>query len=256
MSFETSATSFPSLLPTVGGEIAFTAAFALIILKTPAQATIQRILGLAILAAGTYFMERSIVQLCLSIERPHWAATTASLLWVQLLSASELILASRVDASQLAHHGTRQDGPLQAATSAIGLLWNMRRVGTSWQVKNVPSAASQQAQSRTGFVIRRAAVTLVAYLFVDFVVSQPPADAALVQPEKATLFSLHTLDVGDVIFRVAMTISYWIITATLNLFMTNVGAVFAVLLGLSQPVDCPPLYGSFLDAYTVRCFWG
>lgn len=38
--------------------------------------------------------------------------------------------------------------------------------------------------------------------------------------------------------------------------MTNVGAIVAVLSGLSRPTDCPPLYGSFSDAYTIRRFWG
>lgn len=256
MTLETGTRSSHSLLPTIVGEVAVVVVFALILLKTTAQATGKRFMGCAFLLAITYVTEGLIVQVCLASGRPHWAAAAASLLWVQLLSASELLLVSRVDASGLPRHGAPNNGSLTAAASAIGLLWNMRRIGTRWQVKNVPSSASQQGQSRITFIIKRVVVTLVAYLFVDVVVSMPPPEPKLTSPEKATLFSLNTLSTEDVIFRIIMTISYWITTGTLNLFMNNTGAIFSVLLGLSKPVDCPPLYGSFLDAFTVRRFWG
>ncbi|KAH7316969.1 membrane bound O-acyl transferase family-domain-containing protein [Stachybotrys elegans] len=201
-------------------------------------------------------MEQYISNLCLANGRPHWAATAASLLWVQLLSASDLLLALRVDPSQLSPQGTKERGPLRDGASAVGLLWNMRRVGTRWQAKNIPSAAAQQRQTRAGFVFRRVAMTLVAYLFIEVVVSQPPPDPNLVHPDKATLFSLRSLTLEDVIFRVALTISYWVITGVINLFMTNTVVVVAVILGLLDPAHCPPLYGSFLEAFTVRRFWG
>ena len=250
--FEISARPSSSLLPLVGAEAAFVTYFAMLIICCPVKATGTRLLGLAMLGALTYGMEKFIVELCLASGRPHWAATTASLLWVQFLNASELVAVSRIDALAL----PSQDGPLSRATSAIGLLWNMRRVGTQFQVKNVPSTVGQQGQSRTTFVVHRIAVTLVAYLFVDLVVSMPPPDPALVQIKKATLWDLRTLSVDDVIFRMAMTISYWVTTATLNLFMTNLGAILVVILGLCEPADCPPLYGPFSHAVTVRRFWG
>lgn len=240
------------LLQLVGAEAAFSSFFALILLKSTARATKRRITGVAILGAVTYTMEQWIVAICLASGRVAWAATAASLLWTQFLSASELALVSRVDASTL----PAENGPFGAAASAAGLLLNMRRVGTQWQVKNVPSTAGLQTQTRTAFVLRRAAVTLIAYLFVDVVVSMPPPDLALVQVDKATLFSLHTLTVEDVIFRFIMTVSYWITTGTLILFMNNMGAIVSVLLHLSKPADCPPLFGSFSEAYTVRRFWG
>lgn len=251
-----SASSFPSLLAFVCTEAAFLASFAVVILSTAAQATAKRAAGIVILGAATYAMESLIVPLCLTNERPHWAATVASLLWVQFLSASDLVLVARVHAGQLPCASRPGSGRAEAVSSAVGLLWNMRRVGTPWQVKNIPSTAGLQTQSRTGFVMRRIGVTLLAYLFVDAVVSLPPPDLAMVRPDKATLFSLRGLRVDDVIFRIIMTISYWLTTGILNLFMTNVGAIVAVLLRLSKPVDCPPLYGPFSEAYSIRRFWG
>lgn len=226
-------------------EAVFIAVYTFGILTTSAQATVIRAVILVILGICTYWTESMIVPLCLGYGRPHWAAAVASLLWVQYLSASEIFLVSRVDAAKLPKSGS--------AIPVVGLLWNMRRVGTRWQIKNLPSTTSQ---SRTGFVLKRLAVTLVAYLLVDAVVSAPPPSAALVTPDKATLFCLSKLDVDDIIFRSSMTVGYWLTTGVLNLFMTNVGAISSVLLGLSEPADCPPLYGSFSEAYTVRRFWG
>lgn len=247
MAMQTPDTVNPLVL-LAGGETLLVTSFTMIILKTKARATILRTLGIAALGFLTYFLEQYISQLCLRGGRPHWAVTAGSLLWVQFLSASELAIVSRVDVSQLPNHNTRG-----GILSAVGLLWNMRRIGTQWQVKNVPLATG--FQSRTAFLLRRIAVTLGTYLFVDALVSMPPPDPALVEASKTT-FLLHTLSLEDAIFRVAMTISYWISTGILNLFMTNVGAIVSVLLHLSRPEDCPPLYGSFSEAYTVRRFWG
>jgi hypothetical protein len=240
--------SLTTLLPLAGAEVAFKIIFVLVLIVSVRQALHSRLAGLPVLIAITYWMERSIVEVCLVNERPHWAATAASLLWAQLLSASELLLSSRIDASQLPENGR--------LAFAAGLLWNMRRIGTSWQVKNVPSVVHQQAQTRASFIFWRLALLLIAYVFVDVMVSMPAPDPAFVQAEKATLFSLGTLGVDDVAFRTAITISYWITTATLNLFMVNIGAVAVVLLRLNGPADCPLLYGSFWDACTVRHFWG
>lgn len=254
------------ILGLFGVEVVFLTCFTSIVLGTAARSTFIRTIGLVLLAATTYAIERLVVPLCLSNGRPHWAATVASLLWVQYLSASELIIVSRIDASQLpfAPRGSKtkvtksgNKSLVASIRSAIGLLWNMRRVGTPWQVRNVPSVQAQLSTSRFMFILQRLVATVLAYLFVDVVVSLPPAEAAMIAPEKAALFKGVTgLDVGDIIFRTIMTASYWITTGVLNLFMTNTGAIVSVALGLSQPKDCPPLYGSFADAYTVRRFWG
>jgi hypothetical protein len=80
-------------------------------------------------------------------------------------------------------------------------------------------------------------VTLVAHLFIILPVSMPPLDPALVQIKKVTLWELRALGVDDIVFRVAMAISYWVTTATINLFMTNLGAILVVILGICEPAD-------------------
>lgn len=237
-------------------EAAFLALFSRVILSTAPRSTSKRVAGLVALCATTAWMEKMIVPICLKNERPHWAATVASLLWVQFLSASDLVLITRVHAAQLPSLGKSSSSVLRGLKAAAGVLWNIRRVGTPWQVKNVPSSAGLQTQSRSGFVARRVAMTLLAYLVVDAVVSMPPPEQYLVRADKAALFSLRDLGADDVAFRSGTVVGYWLCTCILNFFMNNVGAVAAVLLGLSSPADCPPLYGSFSEAYTIRRFWG
>lgn len=252
-----------SLLQAVGLEVVFLAVFALTIVKTEARSTVKRATGWITLCGTTYTIEWLMVQTCRVVERPHWAAISTALLWIQFMSASDLAIVSRVDASQLcpadAQSPINQEHagePLKASKSAIGLLWNLRRVNTRWQVKKTPSTAELQKQSRISFVLGRVAITLAIYLFVDAIISLPPPDLAMVQADKATLFSLHTLSLDDAIFRTVTTISYWLSTAIVNLFMINTAAIVSVLLGLSKPADCPPLYGSVFESYTVRRFWG
>lgn len=237
-------------------EGAFLAVFGLVIVRTAAQSIGKRISGLVILCATTIWMEGLVVPACLSNKRPHWAATAASLLWVQFLSASDLILVRRVHAAQLPQLHGSSSNIFRGIGAAVGLLWNIRRVGTPWQVKNVPTSAGLQTQTRASFVLQRVAITLVAYLFVDAVVSMPPPEKAMVQADKAALFSLQSLSAGDLAFRSGTVVGYWLTTGILNLFMNNLGAITAVSLGLSSPAECPPLYGSFSDAYTIRRFWG
>lgn len=236
------------LMTFAGTEAVFLGLFAFIVVCVASRSANKRIAGLVILGALTILMETLLVRLCQGVDRPQWAAVIASLLWVQFLSASELILVSRVHAAQL------QGGKLRAGLGAVGLLWNVRRIRTPWQVKNVPDTPMNQ--SRAAFVFKRTVATLLAYLFVDAVVSIPPPEAVMVQVDKATLVSIHQLDFGDLVFRLSTTAGYWLTTGILNFFMTNVGTILFVSFGLSGPDDCPSLYGSFSEAYTIRRFWG
>lgn len=150
-------TAIGSLLASAGVEAVFLGVFVVTVVGTAARSTNKRIAGLIILCALTILMETLLVPLCRRVDRPHWAATIASLLWVQFLSASDLVLISRVHAAQLLR---LQGGKCGAGSAAVVLLWNVRRVRTPWQVKNVPVALGNQ--NRAGFVLKRVAVTLLA----------------------------------------------------------------------------------------------
>ena len=231
--------------------------YTVVILLVPAHATVTRITSLVALSTLTYMLQEMVIQLC---KNPHWRAAAVPLLWIQFMSASELIWVSRVDKTHVsASRGkTRVETIPTQAMQVVTLLWNLRRVGTRWQVKNISASQSSEStsQSRLRFVLRRLTTTFLAYLIVDIMIAGPSPDVVLVSSPKETLFKLSYLSLEDVIFRIIGTVSFWLITALFNLILTNSTAILFVISGLSAPSDCPPLYGPIGDAYSVRQFWG
>ena len=237
-------------------QFAFLTLFTSVILLVPRHATIIRFSGLAALSTLTYMLQETFIQWC---ENPHWRATAVPFFWIQFLSASELILVSRVKFDLVLNRGrSGYRNTLAQATQSIALLWNLRRIGTRWQVKNVPASSSSgpASWSRSRFVLKRLTTTFFAYLVLEIMISGPTPDSALISPQKATLFNLGSLSMDDLVFRIIATVSFWLSTALLNLVMSNSVAIFSVLFGLSSPADCPRLYGSIGEAYSVRQFWG
>ena len=237
--------------------LAFLILFTGIILLVPQHATITRTASLVPLSTLTYMLQETIMQLCKNV---HWRAAAVPILWIQFLSASELIWVSRVDS---AHIPARRGNPKaetipSQAIDVIALLWNLRRVGTGWQVKNIPASSNSgpKSTSRLRFVLRRLTTIILAYLILDMMISGPSPDLALVSPQKETLFKPSDLSTEDVVFRIIGTLSFWLSSALINLIMTNGAAILSVLSGLSSPADCPPLYGFIGEAYSIRRFWG
>lgn len=238
-------------------EITFLIFLTVVILRVPRQATVTRFTGLVLLSALTYMLQGTVLHL---LKNPHWRAAAVPLLWIQFLSASEMICVSRVDSACIsASHGEPKAQTItNQAIQVVALLWNLRRVGTRWQVKNIPASSSSGPASsgRARFVLRRLTTTFLAYVILDIMISGPAPDSALVSPQKETLFKLSCLSLDDVVFRTIGTVSFWLSSALINIIMTNIAAIASVLSGLSSPADCPPLYGSVGEAYSIRRYWG
>ena len=237
--------------------LAFLILFTGVILLVPQHATITRIASLVALSTLTYMLQETVIQLC---KNPHWCAAAVPILWIQFLSASELIWVSRVDSAHIpARRGKpKADTIPNQAIDVIALLWNLRRVGTRWQVKNIPASSNSgpKSMSRLPFVLRRLTTIMFAYLILDTMISGPSPDLALVSRQKETLFKPTDLSMEDVVFRIVGTLSFWLSSALINLILTNGAAILSVLSRLTTPVDCPPLYGSIGEAYSIRHFWG
>ncbi|ETS78135.1 hypothetical protein PFICI_10197 [Pestalotiopsis fici W106-1] len=140
-------------------------------------------------------------------------------------------------------------------TAAIALLWNLRRIGTRWQAKNVP-CASDVVVSRASLVGRRLASTIIALTILDIMTSAPPPDPAMVGLENQSLSGMGCMSPACLAFRVIGTVSFWLSTALINLVMANTVTLLSVLAGWTLPTVCPPLYGDLLESYSIRNFWG
>ncbi|KAM7197955.1 Membrane bound O-acyl transferase family domain containing protein, partial [Naviculisporaceae sp. PSN 640] len=255
------------ILPILAAEAIFLAIFVTVLLRSSPRAMAARFMGTTVLAYITYVMNKSLFPRWLDPDNgnPVRSATVIGYFTLQLLSASELILISRVHSGQLPVQlrtpgGKSTNKPAtwrEKARSAISLLWDFRRVGTPWQVKNLPAMTS--SSSRIQFVLSRLSSAALAYLFLDVITSFPPPDPDLMRADKVALFSparLARLTPAELGFRAASTVTFWLVSATVNLMITNVVVVFTVILGFADPGDCRPLFGPFREAYTVRRFWG
>ncbi|KAK2047298.1 hypothetical protein LZ31DRAFT_610349 [Colletotrichum somersetense] len=235
-------------------QLAFEIIFVASVLLLPPKRTSARLASVTVLSALSYALEQGCLRL---ITNPHWRAIAAPVCWIQLLSASDIVLIERASSLDFLPQTGNPTGFLRgniaAVFGALSLLWNLRRAGTRWAAKNTPPAPQQKL---VNFVYQQAATALVAYLVLDILISAPAPDAALVDQQKETLWNMQALSLEDVIFRVIGTLSFWISIALLLLVMSNFVALLSVIFGCCGPVECPPLFGSLTSATSIRQFWG
>ncbi|EAW11042.1 wax synthase family protein [Aspergillus clavatus NRRL 1] len=142
---------------------------------------------------------------------------------------------------------------------AAALLLNLRGIRWSFQVKNVPQVPGLDRMTRVRFLLWRLSELVVVVLMADLV-SQMAVRffyTDRVTGEAGALDSKY-IDLRDNrwawSFVKALTFGlgpYFFI----NMQYLTV-SILAVVTGISQPVDWPPLFGKLKYATTVRDFWG
>lgn len=226
-------------------ELAFLTLYAALVLFVPGNANIIRLTGVVSLFLLTYVLQATFFQWC---SNPHWRGFAAASLPVQLMSASDIIFIMRLDSKSVPGGSI-----VNQAYRAIVLLMNQRRIGTMFQVKNIPAPTSL---TRAQFLRERLITTFFAYLTLDAMISGPEAPAFMISAEKQSLVHLNSLSKIDILFRVIGTLYYWLSGFVLLIVVSNTIAIVLVGIGLSSPQDRPPLFGSIRDAYTIRNCWG
>lgn len=84
----------------------------------------------------------------------------------------------------------------------------------------------------------------------------PPPDPNLIAIENQQFFSrLGDISGEEAIFRVVSTAVFFINVALMVTMWYYLICVSSVVLGLANPEDCPPFYGSLWNAYTLRGLW-
>ncbi|KAH8695275.1 membrane bound O-acyl transferase family-domain-containing protein [Talaromyces proteolyticus] len=186
----------------------------------------------------------------------------ASIFWAYLLSSTELLLISDVGFKDAPEPS---NGLLSWRNIkwAIFLSWNMRRVGTKWEVKNIPSFSggrtkSKEVPSATQFIRKRLLIVVLASLFLDAITSGPPPDMEMFSEEKQYLnfARLSQVDLEELITRVILTMTITLNAALPIMITYYVASIILVATGLNTPAELPPLYGPLLECYSVRRFWG
>ncbi|KAL1981820.1 hypothetical protein VTN96DRAFT_2116 [Rasamsonia emersonii] len=161
--------------------------------------------------------------------------------------------------------------PKQWDLHAAYKIWgNPRLLNTPQEVPNAPRMQQQQNKlSRTAFVLRRLSKLLVYYLINTYLVSRIFPDAfkpfSIVEfaPDQEVYFRRLLLSqapavtVRETLLRTIFAVRWiWANVIGIEYAHTGVAILFAVILRWDEPHEWPPLFGSPLEAYSIRRFWG
>lgn len=186
-------------------------------------------------------------------QSPYWSATAVPYLSMQFLSSSELIIISRAVGTDL-YSG---NSPVALAIKVFRiplLVWNLRRIGTKWQIRNIPPYRAPK--SRIAYAVRTLVQMAFVYLLLDALLCAPPVDPVFYSVPKQTLgLDILKLSWQDLAFRVASTVSFYATTYCVVTFQYDLLSLLFVLTGLSSPASWPPFFGSPFEGYSLRRFW-
>lgn len=139
--------------------------------------------------------------------------------------------------------------------------FTFRNLNTTWEVKNTPlyrSSDPSYVPSRKKFVIWQILLFNLSYLFLDAIQQSPPP------PNNAELFSLNAvpfitrlsdITADQLVTRTLSTLIYWVSMYSVIQGVTSFAACVAVSSHIDRVENWRPLFGSPLEAYTIRRFW-
>ncbi|KAI5464243.1 membrane bound O-acyl transferase family-domain-containing protein [Mariannaea sp. PMI_226] len=232
----------------IAAEVAFVLVAAVTFILLPRRAIASRLLAVIALAGLTYGLQEQTLRIFINPAR---RSNIVPLLWIKFLNVAELVAVSCVDKAQLSEG--KQLSTTALVWRSASLICNWRRVDTKWEIKDLPK---QPCKSDTSFILYNLMRMSVTYIIIDALTSAPPAEKHLLMPEKRTLLNLRDLTTEDIIFRLAGTISFWVMVSLYNFLSYTLAAVLTVFIRLTTSDRWRPLNGPLSSVYTVRKFWG
>ncbi|KAM5354808.1 hypothetical protein ACJ41O_001454 [Fusarium nematophilum] len=185
-----------------------------------------------------------------------------------LLQCCNLLVISRLDEEHLlkSHVFQLSDGFLYKFFCRACLMFNLRGVGTPWQIKRLNEfprfycGHSRDGKPTRGwYLVRQLLIISWQYLFLDIVFTSsmdtPPEDTErLFGHGKEFLYLDATTEQWAA--RIGVSLVSWLGPARVTIDMAYRSvSVASVLLGLTPPEAWPPLFGSIWEAYTIRGCW-
>ncbi|KAF7178182.1 hypothetical protein CNMCM7691_006854 [Aspergillus felis] len=198
----------------------------------------------------------------------------AAICWVNVLNAIDLIMLSRVsyDAQVAWEMKSAKRRTVKSSTSqwrrfvwSLGLTFNYRRVNTPWQIRAIPAFDKDRpgyVPDKWGFLrncmMNVGGSLLVLHFFaieaddphLPKFISELSGSRMVLSParEKWTAQRL--------IVQSLFMVSFGCLFRAGILGMYNLLAMVFVILGVHQPIDWPPIFGSTADMYSLARVWG
>ncbi|RGP67088.1 trichothecene-4-o [Fusarium sporotrichioides] len=192
---------------------------------------------------------------------------TLALTALFILQCCNFLVLTRLDAKDLAKKNIFQDSDhmIYKAYRVVCLIFNVRGIGTPWQAKHLCGFPRfyQRGKGRgptpIWFILRQSLIVAWQCLLLDIIyttsMSTPKEDTLKLFGE-GTEYMYLDANAEQWTGRFIAGIIAWVIPGRVSIDLPHrVLSIISVFLGFSSPQQWPPLFGSMLDAYTIRGFW-
>jgi hypothetical protein len=146
-------------------------------------------------------------------------------------------------------------------TSPFHMLSNGREIGNPYVIKRVPPFSNSDkayVPSRGMFLLRKIITFSISYLALElFSIPSKPGNLEMFSETKEHLFRrLHEISYEEAMVRAIATIAFYVNAVLVLSAIYDFFSIVFVGLWLTSPSYWPPPFSSFLEAYTIRQFWG
>ncbi|KAK8010511.1 membrane bound O-acyl transferase family-domain-containing protein [Apiospora arundinis] len=240
----------------------------LVLAYVPASSTQLRRAALLVVAV---FAAHAVLYIPIVVHNFVWRTTSAALAAILAFRSCDVLCLHPVGPEHLTVPKRKKDDTsaedLSAGlfTSRLFLawrqLWNMRGIGTRRAGHVTPFSKSQPdyVPTRGDFIVGHILRVAAAVIIMDFCANIPPENVSVNYSfsKQHLMWRLSEVDMEEIILRVAGTTGFWVNMACYIAAMYGCLAVlFVGLLGLDDPADWPPVFGSISNAWTIQRFWG
>ncbi|KAJ5190086.1 hypothetical protein N7491_007871 [Penicillium cf. griseofulvum] len=211
------------------------------------------ILVLAVVANFSQFTDDPGLGQFFSLAWPHYLSVLEKLIF-SVYPGPEATL-WRVDRPVQEALNLRSFGPHKLIWAFV-IWFNLRGIRWNYQVQNIPTDPMAQ-RGRWSFILHRlltfARLLLMADLFTQLAAHNFYATDAHGGAVNSRMLTTRHPNFTCQLYRTAIV---GVIPYTFMNLQYVAGAIVWVLLGISQPEDWPPFFGSIVNVTTVRAFWG
>ncbi|KAG9254982.1 membrane bound O-acyl transferase family-domain-containing protein [Emericellopsis atlantica] len=183
----------------------------------------------------------------------------ATTLIVVLFHACDYLVVLRASSREyVVSQGTQPTFLRQYVLTPVSMLCNWRRIGTQWQIDKIPPFSPRspaKTPSRAYLIATRVVCMGLCWVAIDLCEVSVLQYSEMMTPG-VVLARVDRLTMPELLFRAEFVVRYFICAVT-GVYMGYAGVtLIGLVLGLNSPQDCPPMFGSLRDAYTVRGYWG
>lgn len=157
---------------------------------------------------------------------------------------------------------SQQHSTIRWLVKSFSSLMDFRHLNSPDEAKNTPRFSSKgpnYVSTRRQFLLNTVFETILSYLVVDLLTGSPlpPTASNDFAPERMHFFRrIESVTLPEIGLRFMLPVTVFAVGAALMKLGHNLFAFAAVGSGISSPKSWRPQFGSIMDAFSLRRFWG